>query len=99
MLLTVPGDSYLRHVRLADELLPWHWLTSEAKEYIVMRKARVGMSAGLLTVALVAGAWSARKSSAAPFVLDVVKPERGDLVAAVTATGSLQPRRTVDCQK
>lgn len=61
-----------------------------------MRKRTVLTIAGLVSLLLVAGAWRFHDRQENPVVFDIAIPVRGDLVQAVTATGSLQPKRTVD---
>jgi multidrug efflux pump subunit AcrA (membrane-fusion protein) len=61
-----------------------------------MSKPRLLVIVGLGSFGFLLGAWryNDRQVSSVPF--DITSPVAGDLVQAVTASGSLQPKRTVD---
>lgn len=50
----------------------------------------------LLASCLAVGAWRLMNTSAPPVVVDVAPIKRGDLLSAITATGSLEASRSVD---
>jgi HlyD family secretion protein len=65
-----------------------------------MRLLSTIMSRGPITIAILSsvltGAWVLARPHKSPASLDVVKVRQGDLLSAVTATGSLQAPRSVD---
>src|ERR1700685_4528190 len=65
-----------------------------------MRLLSTIMSRGPITIAILSsvltGAWVLARAHNSPASLDVVTVRPGDLLSAVTATGSLQAPRSVD---
>jgi HlyD family secretion protein len=61
-----------------------------------MSKPRLLVIVGLGSLGFLLGAWRYYDRQVSSVSFDITSPVAGDLVQAVTASGSLQPRRTVD---